>query len=62
MLIKRILTITVEYETNDIDGSAVAQLERNLHYIATNARGNGMFTDDTEAEIDGWEHTVTNGI
>jgi hypothetical protein len=58
MLIKRTLTITVEYETNDLGGDEIPQLERNLTYIATHAHGNGMITDNTEAVVESWDYKV----
>lgn len=59
MLIKRTLTITVEYETNDLAGAEIPQLERNLNYIATHAHGNGMITEDTEAVVESWSYQVS---
>jgi hypothetical protein len=51
------LTLTVTYE---LKGGSPASLHESLNAIPKDSAGKGRFTGDTPAEVDEWNHTITD--
>lgn len=60
MLIKRRLVIDIEYNVDECSQDDIRELDRNLDRVATQASGDGMFTNHTPAEVETWSHKVTD--
>ena len=54
-VIKMRLTVDVEYQAN---GTDPMDLKRNLEWMVRNAMGEGVFTCDTDAEVNTWGATA----